>query len=312
MRLRTRERVSTPVSEWLRGGLPYNPDNLVLVFDTSFGDLTVEVPLAGTVNCTIDWGDGLSDSYTTTGTKTHTYAAGGVYIVQVSGSLTGFGGSVTRPELTACLSFGEIGLTSLLNAFHSCANLTQVPASLPKTSSVTGIIGTFTSATSFNQDIGGWDTSSVTSMHFCFIGATSFNGDIGGWDTSSVTQMQNMFNGATSFNGDIGGWDTSSVTNMGSMFQSANAFQQSLNSWNFVGNVAIANLMVGKAGGNKYNTADYDNLLVRWDQLVTATTLSNNRTVNMGGAQFTSAGAGGTARANLVTAGWTITDGGGI
>jgi surface protein len=296
----------------LNSGLEYDPNNLVLVFDTSLGDLTVEVPMGGTVNCTVDWGDGLSDSYTAAGTQTHTYAAGGVYIVQVSGTLTVFGATVSRPELTACLSFGEIGLTSLVSAFRACANLTQVPISLPTTSSVTTMLGMFRDASAFNQNIGGWDTSSVTTMRQMFFNASSFNGDISGWSVSLVTDMLSMFNGASAFNQDISGWNVSSATNMSDMFRSANAFQQPLNSWNFVGTVNLSNFMSGKSGGNSYNTADYDNLLVRWDQLVTATTLSNNRSVNMGGAEFTTAGAGGTARANLVTAGWAIVDGGGI
>jgi hypothetical protein len=102
------------------------------------------------------------------------------------------------------------------------------------------------------------------------------------------------------------------VTNMAAMFLRANAFQQPLNTWNFVGTVNLTNFMVLKTGANKYNTPMYDDLLVRWAALVAATTLDASRTVNMGGAQFTSAGAGGTARAALVTAGWTIVDGGGI
>jgi surface protein len=323
----------------LRGVLEESSD-MVLVFDTALGDTTIEMPLAGTVNCTIDWGDGTSDSYTTTGTKTHTYASGGVYTVRVSGTLTGFGANLSRPELTACLSFGEIGLTSLFNAFRQCANLTQVPTRLPQTSAVTTIQAMFNGATSFNQDISGWDTSSVTNMQGLFVDATSFNQNIGSWNTSNVTNMRNMFINASSFNQPIGSWDTSSVTNMSDMFLAAaafnqninswnvssvtdmagmfaapvgvNGFNQPLNSWNFTGSVNIGNFMTFKDGANKYNTGDYDDLLVRWDELVTATTLDSARTVDMGGAQFTTAGAGGTARAALVTAGWTIVDGGGI
>jgi hypothetical protein len=74
----------------------------------------------------------------------------------------------------------------------------------------------------------------------------------------------------------------------------------------------LTNFMLNKTGANSYNTTDYDDLLVRWAALVAATTLDAARTVNMGGAQFTTLGAGGTARAALITAGWTIVDGGGI
>ena len=121
-----------------------------------------------------------------------------------------------------------------------------------------------------------------------------------------------MFNGASAFNQDISLWDTGAVTNMSQMFDTANAFQQPLDDWDFVGTVNLSNFMANKTGANKYGTALYDDLLVRWAALVAATTLNAARTVNMGGAQFTTLGAGGTARAALITAGWTIVDGGGI
>jgi surface protein len=236
-----------------------DPD-LVLVFDTSLGDLTVELPLNFTVDATVDWGDNTSDSYTTAGTKTHTYATGGEYTVRVSGTVTGFGSggiALIRPELTKCLSFGTIGITSLAGAFHQCANLTEVPDILP--SDVFNLSFMFKQATSFNQDISGWDTASVRLMSQVFAGATSFNQDIGGWDTSSVTNMDNMFGiagiGATSFNQDIGGWDTSNVTSMSGMFVNATSFNQDLTGW-CVGNIGAVPSNFG-LGATNFSSSDY-------------------------------------------------------
>ena len=47
-------------------------------------------------------------------------------------------------------------------------------------------------------------TTAVTDMIELFRDATSFNGDIGHWDTSNVEQFNGMFRGATAFNQDIG------------------------------------------------------------------------------------------------------------
>ena len=214
------------------GGEPDSGDDFVLEIDTTLGDLTFEVPIssiAASSSVVIDWGDSAQDTHTTTGTKTHTYAQHGVYTIRVSGGLTGFGGAITRPELTKCLSFGKTGLLSLQIAFYGCANLVSVPDSIPIT--VTNMIGMFYGATSFNQNIGNWDTSNVTSMTHMFYGATSFNQNIGSWDTSNVTNINNMFYGAESFNQNIGNWDTSNVTSMTYLFYGATSFNQDIGSW---------------------------------------------------------------------------------
>ena len=81
-----------------------------------------------------------------------------------------------------------------------------------------------------------WDVSLVTDMSGGswsaggdwkgFGNKTTFNGDIGRWNTAQVTDMSYMFTAAYAFNQDIGSWDTSQVTNMGSMFYQATSYDQ--------------------------------------------------------------------------------------
>jgi hypothetical protein len=90
---------------------PHDPNNVVLVFDTSMQteNLTISVPIQGaTPNCTINWGDGSSESHTTTGNKTHTYSSAGIYVVQISGTLRTLSFNavdITKRKLVRCLSF---------------------------------------------------------------------------------------------------------------------------------------------------------------------------------------------------------------
>lgn len=205
-------------------------DGMVLQFNTSLGNLTVELPLKGTVSVLVTWGDGTSNTYTTTGTKTHTYATTGTYTVRIVGTLTGFGSNVGRPELTRCFSFGNLGITDLSSAFQSCVNLVEVPDTLP--TGVTNLSYMFAGASAFNQNINMWDTSSVTNMESMFDNADAFNQDLDAWDTSNVTNMGTMFARTAVFNGYISAWDTSSVTSMYQMFYRASAFNQPIGSWN--------------------------------------------------------------------------------
>ena len=244
---------------------------MVLEFNTNLSEgKTITLPLYGTVNATVNWGDGNNNTYTVEGLQEHTYAAEGTYTVSISGSLTHFGydnaGSIPNiDKLVRVTSFGNIGLTSLSNAFYGAVNLIELPPQLPSTvgslesmlrqasdfnfdiggwdvSNVSSMFNLFRDATSFNQNIGGWDVSNTGDMGYMFSGATAFNQDIGSWNVSKVYNMFSLFSGAESFNQDIGSWDVSKATMMSYMFRGANVFNQDISSWNVSGVYEMANM----------------------------------------------------------------------
>ena len=143
-----------------------------------------------------------------------------------------------------------------------------------------------------------WNTSQVIDMYEMFGGNTSFNQDIGGWDTGNVTttrptclavhqpfqprhwrvecvkrnltcvtcleqqlhltgktlatgipgkvtSFSYMFNRASQFNQPLDSWDTSSVTAMDHMFRMASAFNQALNNWDLSNVTTIRSMFIG-------------------------------------------------------------------
>ena len=238
---------------------------MTLEFNTNLSDgTTITLPLYGTVNVTVDWGDsGPTNAYTTTGDKEHTFSSGGTYTVTITNSLTQFGNNYTSyansDKLTKVTSFGDLGLTSICGAFINTTNLEQVPTTLPAAitnlnysfyntgkatitgldswdvSNVTSMISMFLNASAFNQNIGSWTVSSVTSMLAMFKNASAFNQNIGSWTVSSVTNMTEMFYGSSAFDQDISNWNVSNVTNMQSMFYGASDFNQNIGNWERTG-----------------------------------------------------------------------------
>lgn len=241
--------------------------------------------------------------------------------------------------------------TNMSTMFQNCSMFNQ-PLNNWNVRKVTNFTSMFQSATSFNSSLSGWalgaDTVGTTCANM-FLGATNFNQDISNWDTSKVTNMSSMFahSSANTFNQNIGDWNVSNVTNFATMFWSNSTnlpFNHNLGAWNvskgttfgemFRGCISVSNqdlrnwnlarintaggldnFMLGKTGANAMTTANYDALLIGWNnnKLVGANGVANWRTdlrPNFGGAKYTAGGAAAAARAALVSYGWTITDGG--
>jgi surface protein len=240
--------------------LVQNVIDMVLLVDTTApsATTTTTLPLAGTVNVRVDWGDGTSETFTTSGNKTHTYASAGQYRVRIEGSLTGFGGIVSRPELVGCVSFGRLGITNMLRAFRDSANFTQAPQRLPI--GVTDMREFFRLCPLFNGDVSSWNTSSATLMSDMFTSALLFNQNISAWNTSNVTEMASMFQFAVSFNQNVSGWDVRKVTNMINMFRGTTAFNQNIGAWRPQRCANFATFLFNVT----LNPANYDGLLTGW------------------------------------------------
>ncbi len=108
-----------------------NAEALILIYTTTSDGTTITLPLAETVDCSVNWGDGSSETVTDAA-PTHTYETAGEYEVVVNGTVTGlssksFASSSKTPVLTAVKQWGKTGLTTMANAFYYCKKLTSIP-----------------------------------------------------------------------------------------------------------------------------------------------------------------------------------------
>ncbi|WP_371803876.1 BspA family leucine-rich repeat surface protein [Candidatus Lokiarchaeum ossiferum] len=225
----------------------------------------------GIYNFSIDWNSSDSDTsdveHITSWNQaevTHTYSEAGVYSINIYGTLVGwsFAGSGDRLKIIQIDQWGNFNFTQATSHFKGAENLVNFANDVPDltgvssldyafadckkigeqfgsiglfstwdVSSVTSMLGMFSGATLFNQDLSSWNVSSVTNMIAMFDGAEEFNQPLNSWDVSSVTDIAAMFRGASQFNQDISNWNVSSVTSMYYMFYDASNFNQDLDNW---------------------------------------------------------------------------------
>ena len=181
-------------------------DNSGVSTNTQF---TIPTALGSSYNYNVDCdADGTNEATAQTGSYTCDYGAGneGAYTVVIkdnSGAGTGFPriyfGDSSGTDNEKLLSIDQWGTgkwTSMYGAFDGCTNLTGQASDTPDLSNTTDLSGMFRSS-SFNQDVGNWDTGNITLMAGMFKLASSFDQDISGWDVTSLSDATNMFDGVT-------------------------------------------------------------------------------------------------------------------
>ncbi len=284
-------------------GITY-PVPFIFAIDTSLGDATsaFRLPLSGTVNFTVAWGDGSSDIITsdTDPAMDHTYSSGGTYDVALYGVI-GEWNTGTTTDRTKVTDVKQWGVNFVDGDFQNFTNLTSDTAT--DSPSVTSFTSFYGDCSNFDGDITNWDVSGVSLMNAMFNRASVFNQDISSWDTSSVGSMSGMFNDATAFNKDISSWDTSSVQTMTLMFNDATAFNQDIGSWD-ISSVNSCLFMLTDSG---LSTANYDALLIGW--AAQAPNIKSNVTLSTG-PQRTNASLAAYNTLTSATYSWNISDGG--
>ena len=187
-------------------------------------------------------------------------------------------------------------------------NFATNPISGWDVSKATRMHGMF-NASNIDADIGPWDVSNVNVMSSMFrrwLYTGGFNNggssSISGWDTSNVQYFYNMLERNTAFNQPIGYWDMSSAISISYMLNYNDGFDQDLSNWVVTGITSATNFM---ANSNGISTSNYDSTLIGW----APQNVQNGVNIHFGNSRY-SAGSAASARATLVSKGWTITDGG--
>ena len=253
-------------------------------------------------NYEVDWGDGT----VTTDSNSHVYATAGDYDIKIIGEITDFkfnnGGD--KDKILEVSNFG--GLKILSSTFFGCTNLDVTATDVPVIGTVTNLFKECDSLI-FNSSIYDWEVN-IAGVSTMFFGATLFNQKVFPF-TSSNTILSSMFRDAINFNQPIEG-DTSNVRRMDSMFRNAASFNQPLDHLDYSSIERINGFMFQKTSAD-YDADYYADLLIKWDDLGNGgldISIADNFSIGMGAIKYSSYGA--SARANLVTKGWVIIDGG--
>jgi len=311
MRSASRNALGLALGSALRvglGGGATSAPAFTFVMRTTGASETVTLPMTGSVNTVIDWGDGSPPETVTTDSITHVYATADDYTIAITGScdVFAFDNAGDKLKLIELLAWGTDFTFSDLD-FFGCSNLVTASDLGASGATPTYLSNAFRSCTGLTSlDLTGFDTSSCTDMNSMFAGCSSLTSlDLTSFDTSSCASMNSMFLVCSSLTSlDLTSFDTSSCTDMNSMF----VFCSSLTSDPGIVGFNVESLTTAASmcfiANSMLSTAEYNAILVAWE----AQAVQNNVNVHFGDATYS--GAGATARAALIADGWTVSDGG--
>ena len=256
-----------------------------IVYKINNSGTSFTLPSAGTINITVDWGDGNSDTVSNTANApSHTYASAGIYEIRInidSGEYRPRFGldSDSDAQLISAVIANNGGISSMEQAFRNVSNLTSYKQIESASSSVTSLNKAFQACSSL-ASFPVIDTSSVTTFLDAWKSCSSLT-SFPSLNYSSATQVHYA-------------WDAcSSLADF-----PANQF----NSTGTLVSIAFAASWRGCA----LTAQSIENILTSLD-----TNGAQNITLGINGgtnaAQSTWSTAANTAYNNLVTKGWTIT-----
>lgn len=196
---------------------------------------TVTLPLSGTCNFIVDWGDGAVGQITspTDVDRIHTYASGGTYTITMTGTLQGFNGATAGmyEYIISVEQWGRTGFTYItmgVGGTTSCKRLVYTKGKL--ITSQTTFAYMFLGCSALTScDVSEWDVSAITDFGLAnwtsgmFSGCTALTSlDCSNWvfSTSSPVRFSAVFSGCSNLTtiGSTSAWNTSKFYSISAAF----------------------------------------------------------------------------------------------
>lgn len=170
-------------------------------------DFVVPTVNGGTYDCTVDWGDGNSDTITTWNDAawTHSYSSGGSYTIKITGTFTGlsFANAGDKAKIINIDKWGPLKFTASDYAFWGCSNLTVTAEDILDVTGLNFAVFLFRgTAITTIPSLNSWDFSGANAWNAVFQDCPNFSQDID-LDLSSCISIVSFIRGCAVFDGSI-------------------------------------------------------------------------------------------------------------